>query len=190
MDGDNCVNLPYQTPKELLDDVKKNIQYGYINRKGDVIKGTENPFWWKEYRTLSIEEIEKYHVGVCYDTAYYLYEKMIAFPHTGRGILFMINSSLLIHSVCYYTTRIECYALETGNWHRMAKRSSISEIIQLYASYNNQKECAIFLMNPPKNQGLTYEEYVQYGIQSHKVYDAGDCFNQVILPKLKQEKML
>lgn len=198
---------------ELFEYLHK-FDYGFIHNGKKVINPKEKD--WFNYRTLSIEEMDKYNVGVCWDTTYYVYQylKSSGFRFTESYYMESNDERKSTHTFTYfYNTLTQKHCIVECSWyghygiHEYKDRdTAIDDYFKLFKQYNPSNKYIVFKYTPPA-PGLTPEQYmgavwttgdiyktVGYNkkdiievIKNH--YNNIDILTEATIPKTKRKKM-
>lgn len=163
-----------KTPEDILEYMKKNIKYGWLDKNNEEHIGNLKNFR-KLYRTSSLEEIKKHKIGTCIEQVFLmkqLFDKINIESHMYCTRVYEdndINDEEDEHMHCFllYKKDNKIYHIEHPNWEKMGiyEYNTIEEAIKTINEYYIELAGGISrpvteFFDVPK--GLSFKEFNQY----------------------------
>lgn len=160
---------------DILEYMKENINYGWIDLDGNIHLNTMKEFR-KKYRTMSIEEILYYKIGTCIEQVFfmkYLFDraniknKMFCCRIFEPDEYESLEEEEHMHCFLLFYKNNKVYHIEHPNFNRigiyeyLSEKEAIKSIVDYYIELRGGKESPtkeFFTVQP----GLSFKEFNKY----------------------------
>ena len=180
------------SPKDLLEYMDKNFSYGYLDKNNNIHRYDDPDFddnekWYNTYVLESYDDIEKNHIGNCYDMVEYEREWFIKNGYETETYYEIVNlpydNPYPTHSFLVFKYNDKYYHFEYSDFNNRGihEYDDINSLLEAqFKTYldlleeNNITEeekthIVLTKFSKPKEH-ISAKEYINHGLNGEKVY--------------------